>query len=192
MTEPHPAHSSGDTDARSPRRSPRDARPCAARHCVRLLDRSGQDSALDGYGGADRAALRWDLSRQRHRSSFCPRLLPRGGAVHRLAYSFGWDGSEVVPPGFSLVEIDLLDEQPEGTLLRLTHTGLPSAEQCASHAEGWAHYLDRLVEVAAGRDPGPDLGMAALAMSDWPPRFWIKAAALHRDSGRQMRFPAVT
>src|SRR6478672_8254770 len=76
--------------------------------------------------------------------------------VHRLAYSFGWDGSEVVPPGSSLVEIDLLDEQPNGTLLRLTHTGLPNAEQCAGHAEGWAHYLDRLVEVAAGRDPGPD------------------------------------
>jgi len=50
--------------------------------------------------------------------------------VHRLAYSFGWDGSEVVPPGSSLVEIDLI-EQPNGTLLRLTHTGLPSAEQCA-------------------------------------------------------------
>ena len=75
--------------------------------------------------------------------------------VHRLAYSFGWDGSEVVPPGSSLVEIDLL-EQPDGTLLRLTHTGLPSAEQCAGHAEGWAHYLGRLAEVAAGRDPGPD------------------------------------
>ena len=29
--------------------------------------------------------------------------------VHRLAYSFGWDGSEVVPPGSSLVEIDLLE-----------------------------------------------------------------------------------
>ena len=41
--------------------------------------------------------------------------------VHRLAYSFGWDGSEVVPPGSSLVEIDLI-EQPGGTLLRLTHT----------------------------------------------------------------------
>jgi uncharacterized protein YndB with AHSA1/START domain len=27
--------------------------------------------------------------------------------VHRLAYSFGWDDSEVVPPGSSLVEIDL-------------------------------------------------------------------------------------
>src|SRR5258708_18152552 len=46
--------------------------------------------------------------------------------VHRLAYSFGWDGSEVVPPGSSLVEIDLI-EQPGGTLLRLTHTRLPAA-----------------------------------------------------------------
>ncbi len=47
--------------------------------------------------------------------------------VHRLAYSFGWDGSEEVPPGSRLVEIDLI-EQPDGTLLRLTHTGLPNAE----------------------------------------------------------------
>ena len=76
--------------------------------------------------------------------------------VHRLAYSFGWDGSEAVPPGSSLVEIDLIDQPPDGTLLRLTHTGLPNAEQCAGHAEGWAHYLGRLAEVAAGRDPGPD------------------------------------
>lgn len=75
--------------------------------------------------------------------------------VHRLAYSFGWEESEEVPPGSSLVEIDLI-EQPDGTLLRLTHTGLPNAEQCAGHAEGWAHYLGRLGEVAAGRDPGPD------------------------------------
>jgi uncharacterized protein YndB with AHSA1/START domain len=75
--------------------------------------------------------------------------------VHRLAYSFGWDGSEEVPPGSSLIEIDLVDE-PEGTLLRLTHSGLPSAEQRASHAEGWAHYIGRLATVAGGRDPGPD------------------------------------
>src|SRR6478735_7328762 len=73
--------------------------------------------------------------------------------VHRLAYSFGWDGSEEVPPGSSLIEIDLVDE-PEGTLLRLTHSGLPNAEQCASHAEGWAHYINRLATVASGRNPG--------------------------------------
>src|SRR5262249_33088978 len=34
--------------------------------------------------------------------------------VPRLAYSFGWDGSEVVPPGSSTVEIDLI-EQSNGT-----------------------------------------------------------------------------
>ncbi len=75
--------------------------------------------------------------------------------VHRLAYSFGWDDSDAVRPGSSLVEIDLI-EQPDGTLLRLTHTGLPNEEQCANHAKGWAHYLGRLADVAAGRDPGPD------------------------------------
>src|SRR5262245_46825040 len=32
--------------------------------------------------------------------------------VHRLAYSFGWEGSEAVPPGSSLVEIDLMDRPP--------------------------------------------------------------------------------
>src|ERR1700684_791803 len=75
--------------------------------------------------------------------------------VHRLAYSFGWDDSEIVPPGSSLIEIDLI-EQPDGTLLRFTHSGLPSADQCAGHAEGWAHYLGRLAQLAGGRDPGPD------------------------------------
>lgn len=76
--------------------------------------------------------------------------------VHRLAYSFGWDDSDVVPPGSTLVEIDLIDKPPDGTLLRMTHTGLPNAEQCAGHLEGWTHYLGRLSTVAAGQDPGPD------------------------------------
>ena len=76
--------------------------------------------------------------------------------VHRLAYSFGWEDSEVMPPGSSLIEIDLIEEPPEGTLLRLTHTGIPTADLCADHNAGWAHYLGRLAEVAAGRDPGPD------------------------------------
>ena len=79
--------------------------------------------------------------------------------VHRLAYSFGWDGAEAVPPGSSLVEIDLIDRDG-GTLLRMTHTGLPNAMQCAYHNQGWAHYMDRLVMAAAGRDPGADRGPA--------------------------------
>ncbi len=77
--------------------------------------------------------------------------------VHRLAYSFGWDGSEAVPPGSSLVEIDL-SERDGGTLLRLTHSGLPNAVQCAKHKTGWGHYLTRLAIAAAGGVPGVDRG----------------------------------
>jgi uncharacterized protein YndB with AHSA1/START domain len=77
--------------------------------------------------------------------------------VHRLAYSFGWEGSEEVPPGSSLVEIDLVDRDG-GTLLRMTHSGLPNAMQCARHGEGWVHYLGRLAIAARGRDPGIDHG----------------------------------
>ena len=77
--------------------------------------------------------------------------------VHRLAYSFGWDGDEEVPPGSSLIEIDLIDRDG-GTLLRVTHSGLPNAAQCAGHDNGWAHYLDRLAMAAAGRNPGIDRG----------------------------------
>src|SRR5271166_6485039 len=77
--------------------------------------------------------------------------------VHRLAYSFGWEGNEAVPPGSSLVEIDLID-QNGGTLLRMTHSGLPDTEQCASHDRGWAHYLGRLAVAVEGQDPGVDKG----------------------------------
>jgi len=75
--------------------------------------------------------------------------------VHRLAYSFGWEGGEEVPPGSSLIEIDLIDKDG-GTLLRMTHSGLPNEAQCANHARGWAHYLARLAIAAAGGDPGAD------------------------------------
>ena len=47
--------------------------------------------------------------------------------VHRLAYSFGWDDREEVPPGSSLIEIDLVDKAG-GTLVRMTHSGLPDKE----------------------------------------------------------------
>jgi uncharacterized protein YndB with AHSA1/START domain len=77
--------------------------------------------------------------------------------VHRLAYSFGWEGSEAMPPGSGLIEIDLIDRDG-GTLLRMTHSGLPDAAQCAAHDQGWAHYLGRLAIAAAGGDPGVDRG----------------------------------
>ena len=77
--------------------------------------------------------------------------------VHRLAYSFGWEGHDEVPPGSSLIELDLLDRDG-GTLLRMTHSGLPNPAQCANHDRGWMHYLARLAMAATGRDPGIDRG----------------------------------
>jgi uncharacterized protein YndB with AHSA1/START domain len=77
--------------------------------------------------------------------------------IHRLAYSFGWEGREDVPPGSSLIEIDLVDRDG-GTLLRMTHSGLPNEALCASHDKGWAHYFGRLAMAAAGRNPGIDRG----------------------------------
>ncbi len=77
--------------------------------------------------------------------------------VHRLAYSFGWEGHPEAPPGSTLIEFDLI-EQDGGTLVRMTHSGLPTPELCENHRRGWAHYLARLAIVAEGGDPGSDRG----------------------------------
>lgn len=75
--------------------------------------------------------------------------------VSRLAYTWGWEGNkENVPPGSSLIEIDLAPQNGH-TLLRFTHSGLPP-EAVPGHTEGWKHYLGRLAVAASGKDPGPD------------------------------------
>src|SRR5258708_11377010 len=56
--------------------------------------------------------------------------------VHRLAYSFGWDDREDMPPGSSLIEIDLIDHEAGGTLLRMTPIGLPHTAGCTHHTQG--------------------------------------------------------
>ena len=84
----------------------------------------------------------------------------------RLVYTWGWepdgDGPNVVPPGSSTVEIELVPDG-DGTLLRFTHRDLPSKDSADRHAVGWDHYLDRLSVAAAGGDPGPDPWLAAPA-----------------------------
>jgi hypothetical protein len=87
----------------------------------------------------------------------------------------------VVPPGSSLVEIDLLDEQPQGTLLRLTHTGLPNAEPAMRKAgpttsTGWSKLQPDATQAQT-------LGMAALATSDWPPQLCILSTKRLLSSG---------
>jgi uncharacterized protein YndB with AHSA1/START domain len=72
----------------------------------------------------------------------------------RVVVSWGWEGSADVPPGSSLVEVDLIPSG-EATLVRLTHSRLPAGAD-GTHGEGWEHYLPRLVDAAEGRDAGLD------------------------------------
>jgi uncharacterized protein YndB with AHSA1/START domain len=75
---------------------------------------------------------------------------------NRVVFTWGWNGEDsVTPPGSSRVEVLLLADG-DGTLVRLTHHDLPSAESAEKHGHGWRHYLDRLTSAASGEDPGPD------------------------------------
>ncbi|MBT2535857.1 SRPBCC domain-containing protein [Arthrobacter sp. ISL-69] len=47
-----------------------------------------------------------------------------------------------------------------GTTVQLIHEGL-TEQQEASHAEGWNHFLERLVLLATNGDAGPDEWAAA-------------------------------
>ena len=74
---------------------------------------------------------------------------------NRLVFTWGWDGSEDVPPGSSMIVIELASDG-DGTSLHFVHKDLPNAEAIASHAHGWDHYLPRLETAAGGGDPGED------------------------------------
>jgi uncharacterized protein YndB with AHSA1/START domain len=74
---------------------------------------------------------------------------------NKLVFTWGWDGSEDVPPGSSTIVIELASDG-DGTSLRFVHQDLPNAEAIASHAHGWDHYLPRLEVAAAGGSPGED------------------------------------
>jgi uncharacterized protein (TIGR03086 family) len=73
---------------------------------------------------------------------------------HRIAWTQSWEGRDEVPEGSATVTITL-EPVEGGTRLTLVHAGLDE-EQAAGHAEGWDWYLQRLLAVASGRDPGPD------------------------------------
>ena len=74
---------------------------------------------------------------------------------HRLVFTWGWQDHPVVPPGSTTVEVTL-QATDDGTLVRLTHRGLPDPESVDHHRQGWESYLSRLAIAATGGDPGPD------------------------------------
>lgn len=70
----------------------------------------------------------------------------------RVVFTWGWEQGPPVAPGSTSVAIELVPDG-DGTLIRLTHRGLPP-DQVDIHLYGWEHYVPRLAAVAEGRDPG--------------------------------------
>jgi uncharacterized protein YndB with AHSA1/START domain len=73
----------------------------------------------------------------------------------RVVWSWGFEGSDVMPPGSTTVEVTLVPDG-DATVVRLRHLDLPTEERVQRHRAGWGHYLPRLAVAAAGGDPGPD------------------------------------
>ena len=78
-------------------------------------------------------------------------VLARGAYItveppHRVVFTWGIPGSDTLPPGGSAIEV-LLAPDGDGTMVVLTHRGLPSTH-IPSHRAGWEHRL-RLAQVAA-------------------------------------------
>jgi uncharacterized protein YndB with AHSA1/START domain len=80
---------------------------------------------------------------------------------HRVVFTWGWEGSEEVPPGSSTVAFTLTAEGDE-TIVELVHSGLPGG-QSDEHVRGWTYFVGRLVRAAEGQvleaqDPGGEHG----------------------------------
>jgi uncharacterized protein YndB with AHSA1/START domain len=73
-------------------------------------------------------------------------------AGRRIVLTWGWVGSDTVPPGSTTVSFEL-EAAATGTNVRLVHRGLPT-EECAKHLEGWILFGGRLHIAAEGGDPG--------------------------------------
>ena len=76
----------------------------------------------------------------------------------RVVLSWGWEDGDPAPGG-STVTVTLTPVDG-GTEVLLVHDGL-TEEQAAHHAEGWNHYLERLVAAGERGDAGLDEWSAA-------------------------------
>jgi uncharacterized protein YndB with AHSA1/START domain len=62
---------------------------------------------------------------------------------HRVVFTFGGERDDDIPPGSTVVEIDITPDG-EGSIVRLTHRGLPPSAVSSVEA-GWGRVLPRLL-----------------------------------------------
>lgn len=98
---------------------------------------------------------RWTVTPGHHATGTFSEIEPG----KRVVFTWGWEQSDAMAPSDSVVSITL-EPASGGTSVRLVHEGL-SEQQEVAHAEGWNHYLDRLVAEATSGDAGADEWAAA-------------------------------
>ncbi len=72
----------------------------------------------------------------------------------RIVFGWGWEGDHDLPVDASTVTVTV-EPAEGGSRVTFVHEGLNESQRQA-HAEGWEHYLQRLVRVATDGDAGPD------------------------------------
>ncbi|MBT8160667.1 MULTISPECIES: TIGR03086 family metal-binding protein [Arthrobacter] len=101
---------------------------------------------------------RWTVTPGHHATGTFTEIEPG----KRVVFTWGWEQPGAPADNVSTVAITL-EPADGGTSVRLVHEGLPTPEAVAAHAEGWNHYLDRLVAQASVGDAGADEWAAAPA-----------------------------
>lgn len=77
---------------------------------------------------------------------------------HTVSWTWGWEGSDTVPPGSTLVTFSLRPSPHDDTRTEVTvrHTGFTAVSDAAAHTDGWVHWATRFAVAAAGGDPDVD------------------------------------
>lgn len=67
---------------------------------------------------------------------------------HSVAFTWGWEDHDAVPPGSTVVTISLRSLDAETTEVELRHEGLPNGPE-DEHKGGWRRCLDALISEVA-------------------------------------------
>jgi len=100
----------------------------------------GQFSSLDPVPGGEFAV---DVNGAAVRGRYVELHPP-----NRLVFTWGFIGSDELPPGTSTGEV-FLTPQGDGTRVEIIHRDLPGAE-ASKHAAGWRHFLEQLAPAILG------------------------------------------